>query len=90
VRGSFPRGDAAVVNYPIPRSWEPFRSLATQPRAQPLDIDYPLNKEPAQKGKPVAGQTVPSDVVAAITPVSFWVLDYVCPSAWIEHAPFAF
>ena len=82
--------DAAVVNYPIPRWWEPFRSLATQPCTQPPDIDYPLNKEPAQKGKPVAGQTGPSDVVAAISPVSFWVPDYVCPSAWIEHAPFAF
>jgi len=82
--------DAAVVNYPIPRSWEPFRSLATQPCTQPPDIDYPLNKEPAQKGKPVAGQTVPRDVVAAISPVSFWVPDYVCASAWIEHAPFAF
>jgi hypothetical protein len=32
-----------------------------------------------------------SDVVAAISPASFWVPDYIYPSsAWIEHAPFAF
>jgi len=33
---------------------------------------------------------VVSDVVSAISPASFWVPDYICPSAWIEHAPFAF
>jgi hypothetical protein len=38
----------------------------------------------------VVGETVVSDVVAAISPVSFWVPDYICPSAWVEHAPFAF
>jgi hypothetical protein len=38
----------------------------------------------------VARQTVVSDVVAATSSVSFWVPDYFCPSAWIEHAPFAF
>jgi hypothetical protein len=26
----------------------------------------------------------------AIAPSSFWVPEYLCPSAWIEHAPFAF
>jgi methyltransferase family protein len=31
-----------------------------------------------------------SDFRAAISPVSFWRPDYICPSAWIEHAPFAF
>jgi Methyltransferase domain len=31
-----------------------------------------------------------SDVGTAISPVSFWVPDYICQSAWIEHAPFAF
>lgn len=36
-----------------------------------------------------AGQTM-SEVIAAISPVSFWLPDYICPSAWIEHAPFAF
>ncbi len=84
------RTDAAVANYPIPRWWDPLRSVATQLCAQPPDIDYPINKEPVQGGNPVAGQTVPSDVVAATSPVSFWVPDYVCQSAWIEHAPFAF
>jgi hypothetical protein len=31
-----------------------------------------------------------SDLCTAISPASFWVPDYICPSAWIEHAPFAF
>jgi hypothetical protein len=31
-----------------------------------------------------------SDFRGAISPVSFWRPDYVCLSAWIEHAPFAF
>jgi hypothetical protein len=35
-------------------------------------------------------QTVVSDVVAATSSASFWVPNYFCPSAWIEHAPFAF
>ena len=82
--------DAAVVNYPTPRWWDPFRSVATQPCTQPPDIHYPLNKEPVRRVNRVAGQTVLSEVVAAISPVSFWVPDYICPSAWIEHAPFAF
>jgi hypothetical protein len=38
----------------------------------------------------VAGQKVISDIGAAISPASFWVPDYICQSAWIEHAPFAF
>jgi hypothetical protein len=57
--------DAAVVNYPIPRWWDPFRPLATQPCTQPPDIGYPLNNEPVQGGNPVASETVPSDVVAS-------------------------
>src|ERR1700758_1377347 len=43
-----------------------------------------------REGYPVARQPVVSDVVSAISPASFWVPDYICPSAWIEHAPFAF
>ena len=31
-----------------------------------------------------------SDFRDAISSVSFWRPDYICPSAWIEHAPFAF
>ena len=32
-----------------------------------------------------------SGAEAAISPVSFWVPEYICPSsAWVEHAPFAF
>jgi hypothetical protein len=31
-----------------------------------------------------------TDIRAAISPAVFWVPDYFCPSAWIEHAPFAF
>jgi hypothetical protein len=38
----------------------------------------------------VAGQRIVSDIGAAISPASFWVPDYICQSAWIEHAPFAF
>jgi hypothetical protein len=30
------------------------------------------------------------DVVCAISPVSFWAPDYIYPSPWVEHAPFAF
>ena len=82
--------DAAVVNYPIPRWWDAFRSLATQPCTRPLDNDYPLNKKPVQGENPVTGQVLGEVVAAGISPVSFWVPDYVCPSAWIEHAPFAF
>ena len=84
------RWDAAVANYPIPRWWDPFRSLATQPRDETPNIDAQMKQEPMQGRYPVAGQTVVSDVVPAISPVSFWVPDYICPSAWIEHAPFAF
>jgi hypothetical protein len=28
--------------------------------------------------------------LTAISPVSFWLPDYECPSEWIEYAPFAF
>ena len=31
-----------------------------------------------------------NDFASALSPASFWVPDYFCPSAWIEHAPFAF
>jgi hypothetical protein len=31
--------DAAVANYPIPRWWDSFRSLATQPLAHTPNID---------------------------------------------------
>ena len=31
-----------------------------------------------------------SDIGTALSPASFWVPDYFCPSGWIEHAPFAF
>ena len=31
-----------------------------------------------------------NDVTDALSPVSFWVPDYFCPSVWIEHAPLAF
>ena len=31
-----------------------------------------------------------SDFASALSPASFWVPDYFCDSAWIEHAPFAF
>jgi hypothetical protein len=30
------------------------------------------------------------EVAAALSPASFWIPEYVCPSGWIEHAPFAF
>jgi hypothetical protein len=36
----------------------------------------------------MVGQAV--DLGAALSPASFWVPDYFCLSAWIEHAPFAF
>jgi peptidoglycan hydrolase CwlO-like protein len=36
------------------------------------------------------GRTILTDVAAAISAASFWVPEYVCPSGWIEHAPFAF
>lgn len=35
-------------------------------------------------------RTFASDVGAVISPSSFWVPEYFSPSAWIEHAPFAF
>jgi hypothetical protein len=38
----------------------------------------------------VGPRTSLSDAVAMISPASFWVPEYICPSAWIEHAPFAF
>jgi tetratricopeptide (TPR) repeat protein len=84
------RTDAAVANYPIPRWWDPFRSLATPPRVQAPNIHRQIEEELKQGGYPVARQTVVSDVVAATSSVSFWIPDYFCPSAWIEHAPFAF
>ena len=31
-----------------------------------------------------------SDLGIAISPASFWVPDYLCQTAWTEHAPFAF
>ena len=84
------RTDAAVANYPIAQWLDPFRSLVTQPSAETPNIDHQIKQEPMRGGYPVGGQTVVFDVVPAISPVSFWVPDYVCPSAWIEHAPFAF
>jgi O-antigen biosynthesis protein len=30
------------------------------------------------------------DIGDVLSPSSFWVPEYICPSAWIEHAPFAF
>ena len=36
------------------------------------------------------GQPIVNNITAALSPASFWVPDYFCPSAWIEHAPFAF
>ena len=30
------------------------------------------------------------EAAAALSPASFWVPDDLCPSAWTEHAPFAF
>jgi hypothetical protein len=84
------RSDAAVADYPIPRWWDTVRYHATQPRAQTPSIDHQVEQEPIQGGNPVAGLPVVSDVVPAISAVSFWVPDYICPSAWIEHAPFAF
>jgi methyltransferase family protein len=44
----------------------------------------------AAKNGIVAGRRIISDIGAAISPASFWVPDYICQSAWIEHAPFAF
>jgi hypothetical protein len=35
-------------------------------------------------------RTFLGDISAVISPSSFWVPEYICPSAWIEHAPFAF
>ena len=84
------RSDAAVANYPIPRWWDPFRLPATEPRAQTPNIDPEIKQEATHGGYPVAGYTVISNGIPAISPVSFWVPDYICPSAWIEHAPFAF
>jgi hypothetical protein len=31
-----------------------------------------------------------SNFATALSSASFWVPDYFCPSAWVEHAPFAF
>jgi hypothetical protein len=31
-----------------------------------------------------------SDFAFALSPASFWLPEYFCPSGWIEHAPFAF
>jgi Methyltransferase domain len=84
------RMDAAVANYPIPRWWDSFRSLATQPLAHTPNIDPRIEQGPTQEVCLVPGQTIMSDVGTAISPVSFWVPDYICQSAWIEHAPFAF
>jgi Methyltransferase domain len=36
------------------------------------------------------GQPIANNLTAALSPASFWVPDYFCASAWIEHAPFAF
>ena len=36
------------------------------------------------------GQPIVNKITAALSPASFWVPDYFCLSAWIEHAPFAF
>jgi len=30
------------------------------------------------------------DAAAALSPASFWAPEYICQSAWLEHAPFAF
>jgi Methyltransferase domain len=84
------RMDAAIANYPIPRWWDSFRSLATQPLAHTPNIDPRIEQGPTQEVCLVPGQTIMSDVGTAISPVSFWVPDYICQSAWIEHAPFAF
>lgn len=51
-------------------------------------LTHQMKLEPMQEG--YLGQAVTSDVVAPISSVSFWVPDYICRSAWIEHAPFAF
>jgi hypothetical protein len=44
------RTDAAVANYPIPRWWDPFRSLATPPRVQAPIIHRQIEEEPKQGG----------------------------------------
>jgi Methyltransferase domain/Glycosyl transferase family 2 len=80
------RTDTAVANYPVPHWWDPFRSLSAQLWAETLNIDHQIK----QGGYPVAGQTVVSDVVPAVSSASFWVPDFILPSAWIEHAPFAY
>src|SRR5271166_2970044 len=38
----------------------------------------------------MAKKALAGDVAAVISPASFWVPEYICPTAWIEHAPFAF
>jgi hypothetical protein len=84
------RADAAITTYLTPRWWDPFRSLATEPRAHTPSLDLRTEHESIQRRYPVAGQTAVSEILPAISPASFWVPEYICPSAWIEHAPFAF
>jgi hypothetical protein len=48
------RTDAAVANYPVPRWWDPFRSLATSPFAQ---TNFQLSdKEPKREEYPMIGK----------------------------------
>jgi hypothetical protein len=43
------------------------------------------------KASEIRLQTFSSDVSTVISPASFWMPEYICPSsAWIQHAPFAF
>jgi len=72
------RTETAIAAYPAPRWWDSFRSGADFDPGSP-------NKRQTAKGKSIV-----NDVAAALSPVSFWVPHCFCPSAWIEHAPFAF
>jgi Methyltransferase domain/Glycosyl transferase family 2 len=81
---------SAVANYPSPRWWDSLRLPATEPPDQTPKIG-PQIEQDAKHGECFAGgNTIISNGIPAISPVSFWIPDYICPSAWTEHAPFAF
>jgi hypothetical protein len=84
------RSDAAVGNNPIKRWWDSFRLLVAEPQPQIYNIEPEIKQEETRGGYPVEGNSIISSGIPALSPVSFWVPDYICTSAWIEHAPFAF
>jgi Methyltransferase domain len=65
------------------------------------DLDAGASKAPAtlespfaaraQEGLPAAqSRKFLMEIADALSPASFWTPEYICLSAWIEHAPFAF